>query len=219
MKKLYLLIAFATAFILMLFLPFELKLYNPPTPSAISGPFCSDRDIGQEFMLPFPNLSKIQVIFGTYARKNDSKIACKIIQDGVLLTRKVIYAEHLLDNKPHDIGFNPPLEIQPDLPLQVIFETDATHENENFTTFYLFTLNQNRFSHLVVNDVKQEDKDLWIAVYSTKSLWRWLFDTFTAMPLIFQITVLAVLLAILLFTLMVYLYDRTNKGVLCEYSK
>ncbi|AGK97871.1 glycosyltransferase [Clostridium pasteurianum] len=73
------------------------------------GPIYDFTRVGQKFKCRYPNLTKIQLMVGTYARQNDHKIFFKLydtLTNGLIIEKK-IDASLLVDNSWLDIEFEP----------------------------------------------------------------------------------------------------------------
>jgi GT2 family glycosyltransferase len=95
------------------------------------GAIMGDYKIGQKFKCRYPNLTSIELIFGTYARSNEHTIKFKMF-DGFsddLIVEKDIDASILVDNRWFEITFKPIINSE-GRPFYFYFEAkDATPSN------------------------------------------------------------------------------------------
>lgn len=71
------------------------------------GPFVASRKVQQEFEAPEDGLSRVGVMFGTYARRNAGVVRFSLLEGTNLVARGEVQASDLVDNQEFPFSFNP----------------------------------------------------------------------------------------------------------------
>lgn len=114
------------------------------------GPIYDFTRVGQKFKCRYPNLTKIQLMVGTYARQNDHKIYFKLYDTltNNLIVEKKIDASVLTDNSWLDIDFKPILNSE-GRQFYFYIKADENANEENSITLFRSTEVNNKGSMMI----------------------------------------------------------------------
>lgn len=195
----------------LLFCPMHFKLYNQTYANEVPGALVRGMHFGEEIYFSLPNVSRVDVLVGTFNRVNDSLLTCHIIQEGHILASRTIDARHCRNNKAYSLYFRPAVELKPEKGFTILWESNALVEKDNYTTLYFSNENRSDHTHFVWNYQDHYDKNMWIRVYSRLTVAQLLRYSFRNEPDSWKIVVPWIVIVVMSFGVLVLAHGYSQK--------